>query len=63
MQDRLISSEAIAEAVRAYAEEMNRLNHDRRAQAESDHRALRKSERAIAGIMAAISRTECISRA
>ncbi|MDF3809961.1 MULTISPECIES: recombinase family protein [Rhodopseudomonas] len=54
LQDRLVSSEAVAEAVRAYAQEMNRLNHDRRAQAESDHRALQKIERAIAGIMAAI---------
>lgn len=54
LQDRLVSSEAVAEAVRAYAEEMNRLNHDRRAQAESDHRALQKIERAISGIMAAI---------
>ena len=30
------------------------LNHDRRAQAETDHRALQKIERAVAGIMAAI---------
>jgi DNA invertase Pin-like site-specific DNA recombinase len=54
LQHRLVSSEAVAEAVYAYAQEMNRLNHDRRAQAESDHRALQKIERAIAGIMAAI---------
>lgn len=54
LKDRLVSSEAVAEAVRAYAAEMNRLNHDRRAQAESDHRALQKIERAVAGIMAAI---------
>lgn len=54
LQDRLVSSEAVAEAVRPYAEEMNRLNHGRRAQAESDHRGLQKIERAIAGIMAAI---------
>jgi DNA invertase Pin-like site-specific DNA recombinase len=54
LQDRLVSSEAVAEAVRAYAEEMNRLNHDRRAQAEGDRRALQKIERAVAGIMAAI---------
>ncbi|WP_316168617.1 MULTISPECIES: hypothetical protein [unclassified Bradyrhizobium] len=40
--------------MRAYAEEMSRLNHDWRAQAESDHRALQKIERAVAGIMAAI---------
>ncbi|WP_316228319.1 MULTISPECIES: recombinase family protein [unclassified Bradyrhizobium] len=54
LKGRLVSSEAVAEAVRAYAEEMNRLNHDRRAQAETDHRALQKIERAVAGIMAAI---------
>jgi len=54
LKDRLVSSEAVAEAVRAYAEEMNRLNHDRRARAETDHRALHKIERAVAGIMAAI---------
>ncbi|MGJ5041944.1 MULTISPECIES: recombinase family protein [unclassified Bradyrhizobium] len=54
LKDRLVSSEAVAEAVRAYAEEMNRLNHDRRARAETDHRALQKIERAVAGIIAAI---------
>ncbi|WP_316193876.1 recombinase family protein [Bradyrhizobium sp. SZCCHNRI1029] len=54
LKDRLVSSEAVAEAVRAYAEEMNRLSHDRRARAETDHRALQKIERAVAGIIAAI---------
>ncbi|NTF91703.1 recombinase family protein [Rhizobium rhizogenes] len=54
LKDRLVSAEAVAEAVRAYAEEMNRLNHDRRAQAATDQKALQKIERAIAGIMAAI---------
>jgi DNA invertase Pin-like site-specific DNA recombinase len=54
LKDRLVSSEAVAEAVRAYAEEMNRLNHDRRAQAETDRRGLQKIGRAVAGIMAAI---------
>lgn len=54
LQDRLVSSEAVAEAVRAYAEETNRLKHDRRAKAETDRRALQKIERAIAGILAAI---------
>ena len=54
LKDRLVSSDAVAEAVRAYAEETNRPNHDRRAQAETDRRALHKIERAIAGIMAAI---------
>lgn len=54
LKDKLVSSEAVAEAVRAYAKEANRLNRDRRAQAEADHKALAKIERAIAGIMAAI---------
>ncbi|NIJ59658.1 hypothetical protein FHS82_003516 [Pseudochelatococcus lubricantis] len=54
LRDRLVSSEAAAEAVRAYAKETNRLNRDRRAQADADQKALQKIERAIAGIMAAI---------
>lgn len=54
LKERLVSSETIAAAVRAYAEEMNRLNHGRRAQAETDHKALAKVEKAIAGIIAAI---------
>ena len=54
LKERLVSAEAVAEAVRAYAEETNRLNHDRRAQAATDQKALQKIERAIAGIMAAI---------
>lgn len=54
LQDRLVSSEAVAEAARAYVEEMNRLNRDRLSQAENDRRAIQKIECAIAGIMAAI---------
>ncbi len=54
LRDRLVSSEAVAKAVRAYARETNRLNCDRRAQTETDRKALEKIERAIAGIMAAI---------
>jgi DNA invertase Pin-like site-specific DNA recombinase len=54
LKDRLVSSETVAEAVHAYAQEMNRINHDRRAQAEADRRGLQKIERAIAGIMEAI---------
>jgi site-specific DNA recombinase len=50
----LVSAEAVAEAVRARHEVMNRENHARRAQAETDRKALAKIERAIAGIMAAI---------
>lgn len=54
LKDRLVSSEAVSVAVRAYAEEMNCLNHDRRAQTEVDRRALQKIEKAVAGIMTAI---------
>ncbi|MBZ9974188.1 MULTISPECIES: hypothetical protein [unclassified Mesorhizobium] len=44
----------MAEAIRAYAQETNRLNQERRAQGEQDRKALDKIERAIAGMMAAI---------
>ncbi len=54
LTERLVSAEAVAEAVRAHHEMMNRENHARRAQAETDRKALAKIERAIAGIMAAI---------
>lgn len=54
LKEKLVSSEAVAEAVRAYAKETNRLNRDRRTQAEADEKALQKIERAIAGIMEAI---------
>ena len=40
--------------MRAYHQEMNRQNHDRRAQTDADRHALPKIERAITGIMAAI---------
>ncbi len=54
LRDKLVSPEAVSAAVRAYHEEMNRLNHQRRGQAEADRQALQKVERAIKGIMAAI---------
>ncbi|HEY0124961.1 MAG TPA: recombinase family protein [Rhizobium sp.] len=54
LKERLVSSEAVAEAVKAYAEEMNRLNRDRRAQVQTDQKALAKIEKAIAGIITAI---------
>lgn len=54
LKDRLISSHAVEETVRAFAEEMNRLNRERRAQGEQDRRALEKIDRAITGIIAAI---------
>jgi vacuolar-type H+-ATPase subunit E/Vma4 len=54
LTEQLVSAEAVAEAVRAYHEEMNRQNQARRAQAEVDRKALAKIERAIAGIIAAV---------
>ena len=54
LKDRLISSRAVEETVRAFAEEMNRLNRQRRAQGEQDRKVLDKIEKAIAGIIAAI---------
>jgi hypothetical protein len=54
LTDRLVSPEAVAEAVRAYHEEMNRQNQGRRAQTDANRQGLPKIERAINGIMAAI---------
>ena len=54
LTDKLVSPEAVAAAVRAYAEETNRQNHERRAQGEADRRALEKIDRGIKGIMDAI---------
>lgn len=54
LKDRLISSHAVEETIRAFAEEMNRLNRERPAQGEQDRKALEKIEKAIAGIIAAI---------
>lgn len=54
LKERLVSSETVAEAVKAYAEEMNRLNRDRRVQVQTDQKALARIEKAIAGIIAAI---------
>ncbi|BAV48032.1 Resolvase domain [Mesorhizobium loti] len=54
LKERLVSADAVGEAIRAYAQETNRLNQERRAQGEQDRKALDKIERAIAGIMTAI---------
>jgi len=54
LTDKLVSPEAVAVAVRAYAHEANHQNHERRAQAEASRRALEKIERSIKGIMDAI---------
>ncbi|WP_292415327.1 recombinase family protein [Mesorhizobium sp.] len=45
LKERLASADAVAEAVRAYAQETNRLNQERRAQGERDRKALDKVER------------------
>lgn len=54
LREKLVSADAVADAVRTYAQELNRQNHERRAQTEIDRKALAKLERGIAGIMAAI---------
>ncbi|MDP2619564.1 MAG: recombinase family protein [Hyphomicrobiales bacterium] len=54
LTEKLVSADAVADAVRTYAEELNRQNHERRAHTELDRKALAKVERGIAGIMAAI---------
>ena len=54
LQDKLVSADAVARAVRAYVEQTNRQNQERRAQGEVDRQALEKIDRAIQGIMRAI---------
>src|ERR1700694_177110 len=54
LTDKLVSPGAVAVAVRAYAVETNSQNHERRARAETDRRALEKIERGIKGILDAI---------
>ena len=54
LTDKLVSPEAAAVAVRAYAEETNRQNHERRAQVEADRRSLEKINRGVKGILDAI---------
>ena len=54
LKDRLMAPEVAAEAMRAYAEEMNRLNRERRTNADGWRAELSKVERAIATIIAAI---------
>jgi hypothetical protein len=54
LTDRLVSAEAVTEAVRAYHNEVKRQNRARRTQIDADRRALAKIERAVEGIMAAI---------
>jgi DNA invertase Pin-like site-specific DNA recombinase len=54
LKDRLVSPDVIAEAMRAFIEESNRLNQHRRATRDADVQRLEKARKAIAGIVAAI---------
>lgn len=54
LTEKLVSAEAVASAVRVYAQETNRRNHERRGQSDVDRRALEKIERGIKSIMTAI---------
>lgn len=54
LKDRLMAPEIAAEAVRAYAEETNRLNRDRRACGEAERRELDKLGRSIKEIVTLI---------
>ena len=54
LKDRLLAPEVAAEAMRAYSEEMNRLNRDRRLSIDSDRRALADVERKIKDVVTVI---------
>ena len=54
LRDKLMAPHVVAEAMRAYIQETNRLNHYRRANREADLLRLEKARKAIAGIVAAI---------
>lgn len=54
LKDKLMAPDVMAEAMRAFIEETNRLNHHRRANREADLLRLEKSRKAIAGIVTAI---------
>ena len=54
LRDRLMAPEVAAEAMRAYVEETNRLNRERRAAGAADRKALAEVEKRIGEIVAAI---------
>jgi site-specific DNA recombinase len=54
LRDRLMVPEAAAEAMRVYAEETNRLNHERRANTDADRRELDKIARSLKEMLALI---------
>src|SRR3546814_20256318 len=54
MTERLVSADEIEPAVAAYTAHINHENRERRIEAHADRRALVKTDKAIAGIMAAL---------
>ena len=54
LKDRLMEPEAAAEAMRAYADETNRINRERRASGASDRKELAEVEKKIAAMIAVI---------
>jgi hypothetical protein len=54
LKDRLLAPDVVAEAMRAYAEEMNRLNRERRACGDAWRAELAKVEKQIHGMVDAI---------
>ena len=54
LKDRLMAPEAAAEAMRAWAEETNRINRERRASGASDRKELANVEKKIAAMIAVI---------
>ena len=54
LKDKLMAPDVAAEAMRAYQEERNRMNRERRLSGDQDRRALEKAEKAIKEIVAAI---------
>ena len=54
LKDKLMAPEAAAEAMKAYVEETNRLNRERRASGATDRKELAEIEKRIASMIAAI---------
>ncbi|WP_426014027.1 recombinase family protein [Caulobacter sp. DWR2-3-1b2] len=54
LKERLVTPDAIAQAMRSFIEESNRLNHQRRATRGGDVVRLEKARKSIAGIVSAI---------
>ena len=54
LKDRLMAPEAAAEAMRAWAEETNRINRERHASGASDRKELAQVEKKIAAMIAVI---------